>query len=138
MNAREWCDLVQSALLASVLHKLESSNCMTPPPSLPVVLQLQMADPCPAVLQSPYQVCSGSSLNQRPVMFDLYYVCSEHLPFVPKLSSICNLSAVTRTYSHCTSATSVQACRWLWKELGHHIEFESGTSNNAANSWGQT
>ena len=42
---------------------------MTPPPSpsLHVALQLQMAGPCPAVLQSPYQVCSGVDLNHRLV-----------------------------------------------------------------------
>jgi len=38
---------------------------------------------------------------------------------------------------YCTPATTVQACWWLWKEPGAHIEFESGASNNAAISWGK-
>lgn len=34
---------------------------------------------------------------------------------------------------HCTSTNSVQAYLWVSKEPRPHIEFESGTSNNAAN-----
>ena len=30
-----------------------------------------------------------------------------------------------------------EACWWLWKEPGAHIEFRSGASSNAANSWGK-
>jgi len=30
-----------------------------------------------------------------------------------------------------------EACWWFWKEPGARIEFQSGASNNAANSWGK-
>lgn len=83
VSHHEWCDLVQSAVLAGMLHKcpafiplvwppdlpvlggLVQEYLMTPPPSpsLHVALQLQMAGSCPAVLQSLHQVCSGVDLN---------------------------------------------------------------------------